>query len=109
VTFWIALALVLFHVVEGGWAIALIAGTALLEVSQTLYWLRYSQRRRVQVGAETLIGRVVEVAEECSPYGLVRVEGELWRARCGEGAARGERVRITGRDGLTLEVVREAG
>jgi membrane protein implicated in regulation of membrane protease activity len=107
VTFWAALALVLFHVVEGWWAIALLAGTAALETGQTLFWLRHSQRRRAQVGAETLVGRVVEVAEDCRPLGLVRVQGELWQARCDGGAARGERVRIAGRDGLTLEVVRE--
>jgi membrane-bound serine protease (ClpP class) len=107
VTFWIALVLVLLHTVKGGWAIALLAGTATLETSQTAFWLWYSQRRTAQVGAETLIGRVVEVAEECRPYGHVRVQGELWRARCGEGAARGDRVRVVGRDGLTLEVERE--
>jgi membrane protein implicated in regulation of membrane protease activity len=107
VTFWIALLLVLLHVVKGGWAIALLAGTAVFEVSQTLFWLRYTQRRRVQVGAETMIGRSVEVAEECRPYGLVRIQGELWRAHCEDSAARGERVRIVGREGLTLEVVPE--
>jgi membrane-bound serine protease (ClpP class) len=106
-TFWIALALVLLHVVEGAWALVLLIGTALFETSQTLFWLRYSSRRSVQVGAETLVGRVVEVAQECRPLGYVRVQGELWRARCEEGARPGERVRITGRNGLTLEVARE--
>jgi membrane-bound serine protease (ClpP class) len=109
VTFWAALALVLFHIVKGGWAIALLAGTAVLETAQTVFWLRYSQRRRAQVGAETLVGRVVEVAEDCRPLGLVRIQGELWRARCEGGASRGERVRVAGREGLTLEVVREPG
>jgi membrane-bound ClpP family serine protease len=107
VTFWISLVLVLLHVVKGGWAIALLVGTAAFETSQTLFWLWYSQRRSVQVGVETLIGRIVEVAEECRPIGLVRVQGELWRARADGGAGRGERVRIVGRDGLTLEVERE--
>jgi membrane-bound serine protease (ClpP class) len=107
VTFVAAIVLVALHAVEGGWAIALLAGTGAFETSQTLFWLWHSQRRKVQVGAETLIGRVVEVAEECRPYGLVRIEGELWRARCDSGAARGDRVRIAGREGLTLEVVRE--
>ena len=106
-TFVVALVLVLLDVVKGGWAIALLAGTGALETSQTLFWLWYSQRRSVLVGAETLVGRVVEVAEECRPYGLVRVEGELWKARAEGGAARGERVRILGRDGLTLEVARD--
>ena len=103
-TFWVALALVLLRVVEGGWAIALLVGTGVFETSQTVFWLWYSQRRTVQVGAETLVGRVVEVAEECRPFGLVHVQGELWRARCDVGASRGERVRIVGRDGLTLAV-----
>ena len=105
-TFWVALALVLFHVVGGAWAIVLLVGTAAFESAQTIFWLRYSQRRRVQVGAETLIGLIVEVAEDCRPSGLVRIQGELWGALCREGAARGERVRVTGRDGLTLEVER---
>jgi membrane protein implicated in regulation of membrane protease activity len=107
VTFWIALALFLFHVVRGGWALALLAGTGAFEISTPVFWLWYSQRRAAQVGAETMIGQVVEVAEECRPLGLVRIRGELWRARCDEGAARGDRVRVTGRDELTLEVTRE--
>ncbi len=108
-TFWIALLLVVFHVVTGGWAVLLLAGTGIFELSQTLFWLRYSNRRAATVGAQTLIGRVVEVAEECRPYGHVRVQGELWRAHCAEGAAPSERVRITAIDGLTLEVAREPG
>jgi membrane-bound serine protease (ClpP class) len=107
VTLVIAILLVVLGKVQGNWAIALVGGTATLEVAQNVYWLWYSQRRSAQVGAETLLGRVVEVAEECRPYGHVRVQGELWRAHCQEGAAQGERVRIVGRDGLTLEVERE--
>jgi membrane-bound serine protease (ClpP class) len=109
VTFWAALVLVLLDVVGGAWAVVLLAGTGAFEVAQTFFWLWYSQRREVQVGAETLIGRVVEVAEDCRPLGLIRIQGELWRARCEGGAARGDRVRVTARDGLTLEVVREPG
>jgi membrane-bound serine protease (ClpP class) len=106
VTFWIALGLVVFHVVRGAWAVVLLVGTGIFELSQTFFWLRYSNRRAAIVGAETLVGRIAEVAEECRPYGHVRVQGELWRAHCAEGAGLGERVRITGIDGLTLEVVR---
>ena len=49
--------LVVFGVVKGRWALVLIVGTGVFEVSQTLWWLRRSQRRTVQVGAETLIGQ----------------------------------------------------
>ena len=48
-TFWIALALVVLHVVEGGWAIALLLATGALELSQTAFWLRYTQRRAATV------------------------------------------------------------
>ena len=108
-TFWIALALVLLHVVQGVWALLLLIATALFEVSTPIFWLRRSQRHRIQVGAETMLGRVVEVAEECRPYGRIRVSGELWRAHCAQGASRGDRVRVVGRDGLTLEVERADG
>ena len=106
-TFWVALALVLFHVVERrlGDRPARRARPSSSRADGLLA-AGYSQRRRVQVGAETLIGLIVEVAEDCRPFGLVRVQGELWGALCREGAARGERVRVTGRDGLTLEVER---
>jgi len=106
-TFWIALALVVLHVVKGPWALVLLIGTGVFELSQTAFWLRYTSRHTVQVGAETLIGRVVQVAQECRPIGYVRVQGELWRARCDEGAGPGEWVRVAGRDGLLLEVTRE--
>ena len=105
----VAILLVIIGAVHGTWAVLLVGGTTALEASQTLFWLWYSQRRAVQVGAEALLGRVVEVADECRPYGHIRVQGELWRARCDGGATRGERVRIVGRDGLTLEVDREPG
>lgn len=109
-TFWISLAIIVFlHWVKGWWAIALLLGTGLFEISQTFFWLRYSNRRAATVGAETMIGRVVEVAEECRPYGHVRVQGELWRAHCADGAGLREKVRIVGLDGLTLEVAREPG
>jgi len=108
VTFWIALGLVLFHVVEGWWALVLLVGTGLFEISTPVYWLRRSQRRRAQVGAEAMFGEVVEVARECRPTGAVRIRGELWKAHCPEGASPGERVRVTGLDGLTLEVERAA-
>jgi membrane-bound serine protease (ClpP class) len=41
---------------------------------------------------------------ECRPAGQVRLDGEIWEARCDEGADRGDTVVVTGRDGLTLVV-----
>ena len=50
-----------------------------------------------------MIGQSAEVVEECRPVGTVRVSGELWEARCAEGARSGEQSR-DGVDGLTLVV-----
>jgi membrane-bound serine protease (ClpP class) len=105
-TFWIVLALVLLHVIHGWLALALLLATGIFEASTPFYWLHRSQRHRVQVGAEAMFGEVVEVARECRPTGSVRIRGELWKAHCPEGASPGDRVRVTGLDGLTLEVER---
>jgi membrane-bound serine protease (ClpP class) len=68
--------------------------------------MRISRRHRVKVGAETLIGSEADVITACLPDGQVRLQGELWKARCREGAEPGERVRVVARDNLTLLVER---
>lgn len=89
------------------WNVLVVAGAAFVELAETWFWISYSKRRKVQVGAETMVGELAEVVEPLRPLGRVRVRGELWRARCEEGALPGERVRVRGLDGLTLEVERE--
>ena len=98
-----AILLALF-VVPAPWGLVLVAATAVVEVAETYFWIRLSRRRRIQAGAETLIGARAVVASACRPTGQVRVQGELWRARCDAGAEPGETVRIVGREGLTLLV-----
>jgi membrane-bound serine protease (ClpP class) len=88
------------------WAIPVIFLGAVVEVGETLFWLWYSRRRKAQVGAETLIGELAEVVTRCAPLGQVRLQGEIWRARCEEGAERGEHVRVTALEELTLVVER---
>jgi membrane protein implicated in regulation of membrane protease activity len=60
------------------------------------------------MGPETLVGSVGQVVTPCMPLGQVRLQGELWRARCAEGADVGEQVRVLDLDGLTLVVERAA-
>ena len=69
-------------------------------------WHRSVRGRKQVVGAQTLIGAEALVTEHCHPDGQVRIRGELWEARCDEGADQGETVRVTGRDGLKLLVAR---
>jgi membrane-bound serine protease (ClpP class) len=101
-----AVALALF-VLPRPWGLVVVIAAALVELGETWFWVRFSQRRRIQAGAETLIGARAQVVSSCRPTGQVRLAGELWQARCEGGADVGERVRVTGRDGLTLLVVPE--
>jgi membrane-bound serine protease (ClpP class) len=89
------------------WGVLLIGGAAVVEVAESLFWIWLSKRRRAAVGAEALIGRSAEVVRTCRPLGYVRLAGELWQARCEDGADRGERVSVVGLDGLVLLVERE--
>jgi membrane-bound serine protease (ClpP class) len=97
------IALALF-VLPPGLGIAAVALGIVVEVAEVGFWIRFLRRYRVTTGAEGLIGAAAEVIETCEPNGRVRLRGEIWRARCASRAEVGERVTVTGVDGLTLEV-----
>lgn len=66
----------------------------------------------VHGGAEEIVGSRGEVRAPLDPVGQVFVHGSLWRARGEDESAaldRGERVRVSGVDGLTLTVRPDAG
>lgn len=90
------------------WSVVAVSAAAAVEVGEAFFWIWLSRRRRVQMGPETLIGATAEVVAPCRPTGQVRIQGELWRARCPGGADVGERVRVRELDGLTLVVERAA-
>lgn len=86
------------------WGVVAVATGLTIEIAEAVLWVKLSRRRRVQVGAEALVGALADVVTPCFPEGSVRVAGELWRARCEPGANAGERVRVRALDGLTLVV-----
>jgi Membrane-bound serine protease (ClpP class) len=51
-----------------------------------------------------MIGTTATVVTPCRPKGNVRVHGELWEARCDDGADPGDSVRVDAIDGLLLVV-----
>jgi membrane-bound serine protease (ClpP class) len=64
-----------------------------------------AQRLAVRTGSAGLRGRRATVIERLSPTGMVRIDGELWRASSAEGTVDvGSDVEITGNEGLTLKV-----
>ncbi len=65
--------------------------------------------RGVPSRTEPLIGRHAIVTHDIDPTvgtGRVNVAGEDWAARSGEAIAAGAKVRVTGADGIVLEVTR---
>ena len=71
------------------WNYVTVIAAAVLESFEAWFFVRWSRRRRPTVGAEAFVGRVAEVVEPLRPRGRVRIDGELWNARCdGEAAGR---------------------
>jgi membrane-bound serine protease (ClpP class) len=105
-----AIVLALF-ILPPGLGIAAVALGIVIEVAEVGFWIRFLRRYRVTTGAEGLIGQTGEVIETCDPVGRVRLRSEIWHARCSQRADVGERVTVSGVDGLTLEVepLRDAG
>jgi membrane protein implicated in regulation of membrane protease activity len=91
------------------WSYLVVIAAAVVEVVEVAVFIWYSKRRRATTGAEALPGMRGTVVEACRPIGQVRVDGELWRARCEEGADPGDTVVVEslGPD-LTLFVVRDS-
>jgi membrane protein implicated in regulation of membrane protease activity len=98
-----AIFLALF-VVPAPWGVVLVVGALVVEVGETAFWIWLSKRRKPQVGAEAIVGATVVVVTPCHPIGSVRLNGELWRARCEAGARQGDAVRVLAVEGLTLVV-----
>jgi membrane-bound serine protease (ClpP class) len=67
-----------------------------------------ARSRPVITGREELVGAGGEVIEAAGDEVWARVHGETWRVRSGEPLAPGSRVRVTGVDGLVLDVKRES-
>lgn len=87
--------------------VVLVVGCVLevVEITVLRQWSkRMGRRAKPTTGAEAMVGKLAEVAEECRPRGMVRVNGELWEARCEAGAARGDTVVVDAVDGLVLVV-----
>jgi membrane-bound serine protease (ClpP class) len=66
-----------------------------------------AQRQKTTTGIEGLIGQVGTARTPLRPVGRVFVGGELWSARCEQGAEPGDKVRVQAVNGLTLVVSNE--
>ncbi|MFH1619785.1 MAG: NfeD family protein, partial [bacterium] len=92
------------------WSILGVSLSALLLIMLSLIWIVIkAQRRKIETGAEALVGKTGRVKTALSPSGKVFVEGELWDAVSPGGEmAEGTRVSVEAVDGFTLKVRRIA-
>ena len=106
--FLVGMAVLALFVLPPGWGVAAVGLGIVVEVAEVGFWIRFLRRYRVRTGVEGLIGARAEVIEACAPVGRVRMRGEIWHARCATRAEVGDRVVVTGVEGLTLVVERAA-
>jgi membrane-bound serine protease (ClpP class) len=67
-----------------------------------------TKRQKTTTGMEGLVGQVGTARTPLRPEGRIFVGGELWSARCEEGAEIGDKVRVRAVKGLMLIVGKEA-
>jgi membrane protein implicated in regulation of membrane protease activity len=87
-------------VVPWPWGIVTVVAGGLLDIGESLAFVKWSRRRRSPVGAEALVGQTAVVATQTQ----VRVAGELWEARSEAPLRVGDEVVVRAVDGLTLVV-----
>ena len=81
-------------------------GTLSAAVLVVTFLVVKSQRRRITLGYEGLVGEVGEVRERLDLKGRVFVHGEVWNAEGAERLEPGDRIEVVGHDGMVLKVKR---
>jgi membrane protein implicated in regulation of membrane protease activity len=89
------------------WGLVVVVAATVFELAEAGFWIWLSRRRKAQTGAEALPGARGVVTVACRPEGQVRVLGEIWWARCEEGADVGEEVVVERLDPELLLIVRQ--
>lgn len=101
--FLIALLLAIF-LLPSPWGFIVVACALVVDVLEVSVGLWYSKRRRATVGTDALVGVTGVAIDDLFPEGQVKVNGEIWRARCEAGCDAGAAVVVRAVNGLTLEV-----
>jgi membrane-bound serine protease (ClpP class) len=86
---------------------ALIGGMAAASAGFLVFvlgMLARSRRRAVVTGREEMIGALAEALGDFDAEGWARVHGEQWKVRASRPVRRGQKLRVTGMEGLVLSV-----
>lgn len=101
--FVIALLLAIF-VLPSPWGAIAVVVALVLDLVEVGVGIWYSKRRKAKVGVSALVGLTGVALDALGPDGQVRVNGEIWWARCEAGCDAGTPVVVRSVSGLTLEV-----
>lgn len=101
--FLLGILLALF-VLPSPWGLVAVVVGGVLDIAETVLFMWWSKRRQASVGVNTLVGRQGVAIGELWPEGQVKVDGEIWRARCEGGCDAGTAVVVRSVEGLTLVV-----
>jgi len=103
VLFTIGLLLAIF-VLPAPWGLVAVGVGATLDIAETFGFMWWSKQRKAAVGVDALVGKIGIAVGELWPDGQVKIEGEIWRARCAGGCNAGTQVVVRAVEGLTLVV-----
>jgi membrane-bound serine protease (ClpP class) len=98
------LALLSLIILPSPWGLVVALASGAAGIIEVVHLHRRMRGRKVQTGAENLVGATGEVTEPLMPLGQIRVLGELWQARSSSELPRGTTVRVVALSGLTVEV-----
>ena len=91
-------------VLPSPWGLVAVAVGAALDIAETFLFIWWSKRRKATVGVDSLVGKSGVAVGELWPEGQVKVNGEIWKARCDGGCKAGTAIVVRRVDGLMLEV-----
>jgi membrane protein implicated in regulation of membrane protease activity len=103
VFFLIALLLAIF-LLPSPWGLIVVAVGLVVDLVEVGVGVWYSKRRRSTVGTDALLGATGVAVGDLFPDGQVKVNGEIWQARCEAGCEAGTTVVIRAVNGLRLDV-----
>jgi len=96
--------LLAIFVLPSPWGLVAVAVGAALDIAETFLFIWWSKRRKATVGVDSLVGKSGVAVGELWPEGQVKVNGEIWKARCDGGCEAGTAIVVRRVEGLMLEV-----
>lgn len=87
-----------------GWTIPFALGVWIVKDVLMYPFLKSAYEGPKPTGPESMVGSLGTVTEDLCPRGYVKIGPELWRAESAEPIRIGRSVRVTGCEGMTMQV-----